>query len=100
MKQFFIFLAMVTSLVACQQPNLDSEKASAEAAINEFYSAAQKFDYEGMKSFCTPDFSAFEDGMKFNTLDDFTNLFKSIEGATVNMKLNFVKTEVSSYNFV
>lgn len=88
-------MAMAALLVACQQPNPEAEKANVEAAINDFYSAAQKFDYEGMKTFCTPDFSAFEDGMTFNTLDDFINLFKSIEGSTVDMKLNFVKTEVS-----
>lgn len=95
MKQFFRFVVMATLLVACQQPNPDVEKANVEAAINDFYAAAQKFDYETMKSFCTPDFSAFEDGMKFESLDDFANLFRSIEGAKVEMKLNIVSTDVS-----
>ncbi|WP_163714598.1 nuclear transport factor 2 family protein [Mangrovibacterium lignilyticum] len=95
MKQFFFFVVMATLLVACQQPNPDAEKANVEAAINDFYSAAQQFDYEAMRSFCTSDFTAFEDGVKYNTLDDFINLFKGIEGATIDMKLNFVKTEVS-----
>ncbi|RKD89850.1 YybH family protein [Mangrovibacterium diazotrophicum] len=95
MKQFFLFVVMATLLVACQQPNPEAEKANVEAAINDFYSAAQKFDYETMKTFCTPDFSAFEDGMKFESLDDFMGLFKGIEGSTVVMKLNFVSTDVS-----
>jgi len=95
MKQFFFFVVVATLLVACQQTNPDVEKANAEAAINEFYSAAEKFDYDVMKSYCTPDFTAFEDGMKFESIDDFINLFKSIEGSTVDMKLNFVKTDVS-----
>ena len=84
----------MTLLVSCNQPNVEQEKSNAEAAINGFYSAAEKFDYQAIQTYCTSDFTAFEDGYTYANINEFIDLLKSFEGATFDIKMNFVNTEV------
>ncbi|MFV0591666.1 MAG: YybH family protein [Draconibacterium sp.] len=95
MKRLYFIAVMALFVLGCTSPDPEQEKASVEKAINEFYAAAQKFDYEAIPTFCTSDFTAFEDGMFFNSINDFMDVFKSFEGATIDMKLDFIKTDVS-----
>lgn len=94
MKRLYFIAVLALFVFGCASPDSELEKANVEKAINEFYAAAQKFDYEAIPTFCTSDFTAFEDGMFFNNINDFIDVFKSLEGATIDMKLNFVKTDV------
>ncbi|RIJ48370.1 nuclear transport factor 2 family protein [Maribellus luteus] len=95
MRRLFFIAGIALFVLGCTAPDPEQEKAKVETAIQEFYAAAQKFDFEAIPTFCTTDFTAFEDGMFFNNINDFMDVFKSLEGATIDMKLNFVKTEVS-----
>jgi len=95
MKRLYFIAVLALFVFGCTSPDPEMEKANVEKAINDFYAAAQKFDYEAIPTFCTSDFTAFEDGMFFNNINEFMDLFKALEGATIEMKLNFVKTVVS-----
>jgi hypothetical protein len=82
-------------LFGCSQPDPQSEKSNAEAAIRGFYTAAEKFDYETMRTFCTENFRNVEDGHVFNNLDEFIEMFKFLEGAESEMAMDFVHTDVA-----
>jgi len=94
MKKLFFLIGALTLLVGCNQPNVEQEKSNAEAAIKGFYSAVEKFDYATMRTFCTPDFHAIEDGLTYNNMDEFIAMAESFKDFTPQINLNIVKTDV------
>jgi hypothetical protein len=94
MKNYFPIVALLMISFGCTQQNSDADKGNAEAAIKGFYSAAQKFDYTAMRTFCTTDFHAIEDGKTYNNLDELIAVVKMLEGSTVQIKPEIVKTDV------
>ena len=95
MKKLFIVLGFLVVFVSCKLSNPEEEKKNVEAAITGFYDAVQQFNYEAVPSFVTSDFGAYEEGYTYADIDEFVNVLRSFEGAKTNMKLDFVKTEVS-----
>lgn len=94
MKKIIILFGVLTFFGCCSQPNVEQEKSNAEAAIKGFYSAVEKFDYQTIPTFCTSDFTAFEEGYTYSNINGFVDLLKSFDGATGKINLNFVKTEI------
>jgi len=95
MKKLIILLGFLAILVSCKQSNPEQEKKDVEAAITGFYDAVQQFNYEAIPTFVTSDFGAYEEGFTYSDIDGFVNALRSFEGAKADMKLDFVKTEVS-----
>ena len=95
MKKLFILVGLVTLFVSCKLSNPEAEKKSVEATITGFYDAVQQFNYEAVPTFVTSDFGAYEEGYTYEDIDGFVGVLKSFEGAKTDMKLDFVKTEVS-----
>ena len=95
MKNLVLLLALTALLYACQTTDPSEEKANVEAAITGFYDAVETFDYEAIPTFCTEDFGAYEEGYTYTDIKSFVETLKTMEGATGNIKLDFVKTEVS-----
>ena len=95
MKNFVLLIALTALLSACQTTDPSEEKANVEAAITGFYDAVEAFDYEAIPTFCTEDFGAYEEGFTYSDIKGFVAAVKSMEGATGDIKLDFVKTEVS-----
>lgn len=93
MKKIFILVGVLTFIVGCNQPNIEQDKSNAEAAIIGFYSAAEKFDYATMRTFCTPNFHAIENGHTYNNLDEFLEIMKKMEDFTGQIKLDIIKTD-------
>jgi hypothetical protein len=96
MKKLFFLFGALTLLIGCNQPNVEQEKSNAEDAIKGFYSAAEKFDFNAMRSFCTADFHAIEDGLTYNNLDEFIAMAESLKDFTPQINLDIVKTDVDS----
>lgn len=94
MKKLFILVGVLTLFIGCNQPNIEQEKSNAEDAIKGFYSALEKFDYATMRTFCTPDFHAFENGYTFNNLDELLEILKTMENFNIQIKLDIIKTDV------
>lgn len=94
MKKLTILFMAVFLFTACSTIDPKEDISNAEASIKGFYSAVENFDYETIPTFCTDDFTAFEEGFPFNDLDGFLGILKSMEGVTPNIDLNFVKTEI------
>ena len=95
MKKLFILLGLLCVFVSCKQSDPAEEKKNVEAAITEFYDAVQQFNFEAIPTFATNDFEAYEEGYTYDDIDGFVNVLRSFEGAKTDMKLDFVKTEVS-----
>jgi len=96
MKNYLLFISYLLISFGCSQQPSEADKTSAEAAIKGFYSAAEKFDYATMRTFCTPDFHAIEDGHTYNNLDEFMEIMKTLEGFTGQIKLDIIKTDVGN----
>jgi hypothetical protein len=94
MKNLLLFTSMLLLIFGCAKPNPEAEKANAEAAVKGFYKAGEKFDYETMRTFCTEDFHAIEDGHVYNNLDEFLKIVKSLEGSKGQINMDFVQTDV------
>lgn len=94
MKKLFFLIGAFTLLVGCSQTNVEQEKSNAEAAINGFYSAVEKFDYATMRTFCTADFHAIEDGHTYNNMDEFIAMAESFKDLTPQINLDIVKTDI------
>lgn len=95
MKNLSLFITIMLILFGCSKPNIEAEKEKAEATVKDFYSAAEKFDYATMRTLCTQDFHAIENGQTFKNLDEFLEMAKSLEGATGQVNMDFVQTEVN-----
>ena len=95
MRNLLLFASLLFIITGCTKPDPEAEKANAEAAVKEFYVAIENFDYEAMRTVCTEDFHAVEDGYVFNTLDEWLSGFKSFEGSKGQIKIDFPQTEVS-----
>jgi ketosteroid isomerase-like protein len=95
MKNLLLFASLLFILSGCAKPDPEAEKVNAEAAVKGFYAAIENFDYEAMRTFCTEDFHAIEDGYVFNNLDEWLAGFKSFEGSKGQIKIDFPQTEVS-----
>lgn len=95
MKNLSLFITLMLLLFGCSKPNPEAEKAKAEATVKEFYKAAEKFDYATMRTLCTQDFHAIEDGHTFKNLDEFLEMAKSLEGSTGQVNMDFVQTEIN-----
>lgn len=95
MKKLIILLGFLVVFVSCKQSNPEVEKKNVEAAITGFYDAVQQFNYKAIPTFVTSDFGAYEEGYTYSDIDGFVNTLKSFEASKVDMKLDFVKTEVS-----
>lgn len=95
MKKSFLLTGILLVLAGCSKPDPEAEKLDAEAAVKGFYKAAESFDTETMKSFCTTDFYCLENGIVYNNLDEFIEMAKSLEGATGQINMDFVKTDLT-----
>jgi len=95
MKKLFILIGLITVFVSCKVTNQEEEKKNVEAAITGFYDAVQQFNYEAVPTFVTSDFGAYEQGYTYSDIDGFVEALRGFEGSKVDMKLDFVKTEVS-----
>jgi len=95
MKKLFILVGLVILFVSCKLSNPEEEKKNVEATITGFYDAVQQFNYEAVPTFVTSDFGAYEEGYTYADIDEFVNVLRSFEGAKTDMKLDFIKTEVS-----
>jgi hypothetical protein len=96
MKTLFFLLSVTMLLSGCSRPDPESEKSNAEAAVQGFYNAAESFDYEKMRSYCTENFHAIEDGQEYISIDEFIEMFKFLEGSEGNMNIEFVQTNLAS----
>ncbi len=95
MKKIMLSIFIVALFTACQTSDPEAEKANVEAAITGFYDAVETFDFEAIPTFCTEDFGAYEEGFTYSDIKGFVAALKAFEGATGDIKLDFVKTEVS-----
>ena len=95
MRNLLLFAFLLFILSACAKPDPKAEEVNAEAAIKRFYTAIENFDYEAMRTVCTKDFHAIEDGYVFKNLDEWIAGFKSFEGSKGQIKIDFPQTEVS-----
>lgn len=94
MKNYVLIVALLLLSLGCTQQNSEADKAGAEAAIKGFYGALEKLDFSALPSYCTPSFHSIEDGNMYNSIDDFINAIKSMGVSSVQIKMDFVKTEV------
>jgi hypothetical protein len=95
MKNSILVVILLMFSFGCKQKPTEADKASAEATIKGFYSSVEKLDFDQLKTYCAPDFSGFEDGIVFNSIDEFVTFVKSFEFTTVKIKMDFVKTDVT-----
>lgn len=95
MKNSVLIVTLLLLSFGCNQKPSEADKASAEAAIKGFYSSIEKLDFDQLKTFCAPDFSGFEDGIVSNSVDEFVTIVKSFGFTTVQIKMDFVKTDVT-----
>ena len=94
MKNYGFLFATFLFLFGCTQQPTEADKANAENAIKGFYSAAEKFDFETMRSYCTPEFHAIEDGHTYTNIDEMIEMAKSFEGFNMQFNLDIVSTEM------
>jgi hypothetical protein len=95
MKNSILIVILLLFSFGCKQEPTEADKASAESTIKEFYSSMEKLDFDQLKTFCTPDFSGFEDGLVSNSIDEFIAMVKSFGFTTIQIKMDFVKTDIS-----
>lgn len=95
MRNLPLFASLLFILSACAKPDPEAEKVNAEAAVKGFYAAIENFDYAAMRTVCTEDFHAIEDGYVFNNLNEWLASIKSFEGSKGQIKIDFPQTEVS-----
>jgi hypothetical protein len=96
MKNSILIVILLLLSFGCSQKPSEADKASAEAAIKGFYAAMEKLDFDKLKTYCTPDFSGFEDGIVSNSIDEFITIVKSFGFTSIQVKMDFVKTDVTS----
>ncbi len=94
MKKLVTLFGIAALLTACSTIDTQKDISNAEASIKGFYSAVEDFNYDAIPTFCTADFSAFEEGFPFKDLNGFLGILKSMEGVTPDISLDFVKTEI------
>ncbi|MBK3516120.1 nuclear transport factor 2 family protein [Carboxylicivirga marina] len=94
MKKLIILLGIASVITACTTIDQQQDIQNAEASIKGFYTAVVDFNYDELPEFCTDEFSAFEEGFDFGTIDGYINTLKSMEGMAIDIDLNFVKTEI------
>jgi len=87
MKYSFLLISFLLVFSNCSTFDEEANKDEAAKAITGFYDAMIAFDYESMRTFCTDDFFAIEEGKTYNNLDEFLALVKTFEGA--KMELDF-----------
>jgi hypothetical protein len=92
--KLFLIVAITTLFTGCFKPDPEREKANAEATVRHFYDAAENFDYERMRTFCTANFHVIEAGQTFKSLDEFTEMFKFLEGTKAKHNIEFVQTDI------
>jgi hypothetical protein len=95
MKNLLLFTSFLFILFGCAKSDPEVEKANAKDAVKGFYDAAMKFDYKAMRTFCTEDFNAIEDGQVYKNLDEFLEMAKSLEGSKGEIKMDFMQTNVT-----
>lgn len=94
MKNVAFIVALLLLSLGCTQQNSDADKAGAEAAIKGFYSNFEKMDFSALSAYCTSSFYFIENGQQYNSIDEFINEIKSAEMSSVQIKMDFVKTDV------
>jgi hypothetical protein len=94
MKNYLLIIFLFVISLGCSQQATEADKTSAQNAIKGFYSAAEDFDFDAMRTFCTADFHAIEDGYTYNNLDEFIAMAESFKDFTPQINLDFVKTDV------
>ncbi len=95
MKTNLFVIVLMIVLFGCQSPDPEAEKINTETTLREFYNALEKTDFETMKTFCTPEFHAIENGEEFKNMDEFVAIIKSMEVTSAQLKMDFVETEVT-----
>ncbi len=73
MKNYLTIFFLLIVLLGCTQKATDADKASVEATIKGFYTALEKFDYNAMNSYLTPEFRFFEDGTAYANIDELVS---------------------------
>jgi hypothetical protein len=94
MKKLLLFASLLILLFGCSKSDQKAEEANAKAAIKGFYDAAMKFDYQGMRTFCTEDFHAIENGHVYKNLDEFLEMAKSLEGSKGQINMDFMQANI------
>lgn len=94
MKNFLLLVLMVLLLLGCTRKPTEADKAAAEDAVKGFYAAIEKQDFDQMKTYCAPDFNGFEEGF-VQSSDDFAQMLKSAGFTSIQIHLDFVRTDVS-----
>lgn len=95
MRNSILIVIFLLLSFGCSQKSSEADKASAEATIKGFYASMEKLDFDQLKMFCTTDFSGFEDGIVSNSINEFVTIVKSFGFTTVQIKMDFVKTDVT-----
>lgn len=88
------YLMIAFLLMASVEPK-ETDKAAVEASIKGFYTALENLDFEKLKTFSAPDFSGFENNGYVKSIDDFIAIVKSFDCSSIQVKMDFVKTDVA-----
>lgn len=95
MKNLLLLFGLLVLLMACQTSDPEQEKSAVETTLNDFYTAMEDFNYDGVRALCTTDFSLYETGFDHQDMDGFIESVKSMEGAAFNVVIDIKSTEVS-----
>jgi len=87
-----LFTNCTTTDKEAETTDKEADKAEAIAAIHDYYKAGTSFDYEAVKTYCSDDFSAIENGTIYDNLAAYLEPAKAYEGATIEYDITIQKT--------
>ena len=95
MKTIWIVSIVILLLSGCQpKQDVSANTLAIENAVHSFFIAISKYDYQGLRDQCTPDFILIEQGQWWNT-DSLTNVMKGLEGkATISYSMDNITSKV------
>jgi hypothetical protein len=92
MKKLAFAAALLLAWSGCTQPDPAAEKAAIEGSVRGFYTAIEKYDIAGVRSYLASDFAGFEDGKPTNA-DYFTSQLEAFPGGSIKFNMEFVRTD-------
>jgi hypothetical protein len=95
MKNYLMIAFLLMASIGWAVEPKETDKASVEASIKGFYNALENLDFEKLKTFSAPDFSGFENNGYVKSIDDFIAIVKSFDCNSIQIKMDFVKTDVA-----